>query len=160
MYWQCAAVIDLLPNSNQSDCPNTPTNFPIPIWEDEDDFQPGNFSIYDDKTRQTTAILLSFFTNGTLYTGSPFATSQMLCTNPKTIAGSHNPTSTAAVVLRMDIPTLIGVGFAMNALAFLVLWLLLVYFPTHGVDGSPYQRACFQIVLSIEYTRPHSLCCH
>ena len=109
--------------TNQSNCTNTPD--PIPIWQGGDGgfvIQPGNFSLYDKLARFTAVTLLSFFTNGSLYTGSPFATTQMLCTNPKEVTpGSHVPTNAAELLSHVSMATLIGIGLALNALAFLAL---------------------------------------
>lgn len=65
---------------------------------------------------------MAFFTNGTLFTGTPFVSTQLLCTSPKHISAySHIPTSAAGRSSKTDTNLLVGAALVMNALLFFTL---------------------------------------
>lgn len=112
---------NLTKESNNTRCPNGPPHLPIPLYGAYESYREGNFSTYDSWVKATTPVLMAFFTNGTLFTGTPFVSTQLLCTNPKHIgANSHIPTS-AAARSKIDTKLFVGAALVMNALLFCTL---------------------------------------
>lgn len=113
---------NLTKESNNTSCPNGPPHLPVPLYGNYEPYREGNFSTYDKWVKATTPVLLAFFTNRTLFTGTPFVSTQLLCTSPKHIgAESHNPTSAAERSSKTDTKLFVGATLVMNALLFFTL---------------------------------------
>lgn len=104
------------------ECSSGPKSIPIPLYIQTADMQKENYTIYDQWARTTRPVLLAFFTNGTIFHGSPFADTRLLCTTPKNIApASHDLTSAADHLSVMDAESMVTIVLALNALFFFML---------------------------------------
>lgn len=116
-----AGDIDLTYNAT-TECSSGPKSVPIPIYDQITEVQEGNTTVYDQWARTTRPVLLTFFSNGTIFHGSPFADTRLLCTTPKNIAiGSHNPTSAADHSTGVDAKSMVAMFLVLNTLLFFVL---------------------------------------
>ena len=80
-------------------------------------FQPGNYTTYDQWAKTISPVLLTLFSNASTFGGNPFADTRFICTSPTNIApGSHNPKTSAATGLAKASSNFVFVvGLAMNA---------------------------------------------
>jgi len=116
------AGIDLTYNA-ASDCPGGPKTVPIPIHDQiAVNITDANHTIYDQWARTTKPVLMAFFSNGTIFHGSAFADTRLLCTTPRNVAaGSHNPTSGAEHSASVDPKSMVAMFLGMNAFLFFML---------------------------------------
>ena len=109
-------------NFNDGNCSGAPPQNANPIYDEYVTYQPENLSTYDQIAKEATPILLVLFSNGTLFTGPPFADAQLLCTSPKSVApGSRVPSNAADQGQMVNMNLLVGVAVALNALFFLTV---------------------------------------
>lgn len=110
-------------HANIDNCTNPPITS-IQLFGRSEPFQEGNYTTYDQWTKTATPILLALFSNDTTLNGAGggYAQTYLTCTSPDNVtAGSHDPTSAADHSRVVNLRSLVGFAFAINALVFLML---------------------------------------
>ena len=108
-----------------SNCTGKPPQSVYQVYGEEFPHQPGNRTVYDQHASQTTPTLLALFSNGSLYHGTPYANTNLLCTSPTNITNvspnNPKPTSAAEQGRSVNLNLLVATALVMNVV--LCFWL-------------------------------------